>query len=83
MPVMLAAVYSRKSTSQDGVADEERSVQRQLDHATAYAERKGWHVDPAYVYVDDGISGAEFATRPGFLRLVNALKPRPPSRFSS
>jgi DNA invertase Pin-like site-specific DNA recombinase len=28
-------------------------------------------------YVDDGISGAEFATRPGFLRLMNALKPRP------
>ena len=31
-----------------------------------------------HVYVDDGISGAEFATRPGFLRLMAALKPRPP-----
>ncbi len=30
------------------------------------------------VYVDDGISGAEFANRPGFLRLMNALKPRAP-----
>jgi DNA invertase Pin-like site-specific DNA recombinase len=29
------------------------------------------------VYVDDGISGAEFANRPGFLRLMNSLKPRP------
>ena len=29
------------------------------------------------MYVDDGISGAEFANRPGFLRLMNALKPRP------
>jgi DNA invertase Pin-like site-specific DNA recombinase len=29
------------------------------------------------VFVDDGISGAEFAARPGFLRLMNALKPRP------
>jgi DNA invertase Pin-like site-specific DNA recombinase len=29
------------------------------------------------VYVDDGVSGAEFANRPGFLRLMNALKPRP------
>lgn len=28
--------------------------------------------------MDDGISGAEFATRPGFLRLMNALKPRAP-----
>jgi len=26
--------------------------------------------------VDDGISGAEFANRPGFLRLMNALKPQ-------
>ena len=25
-----------------------------------------------------GISGAEFAKRPGFLRLMNALKPAPP-----
>ncbi len=30
------------------------------------------------MYVDDGISGAEFANRPGFLRLMNALKPRSP-----
>ena len=30
------------------------------------------------VFVDDGISGAEFANRPGFLRLMNALKPLPP-----
>jgi DNA invertase Pin-like site-specific DNA recombinase len=32
----------------------------------------------AHVYVDDGISGAEFIKRPGFLRLMNALRPRPP-----
>ena len=30
-----------------------------------------------HVYVDDGISGAEFVKRPGFLRLMNTLKPRP------
>ena len=29
------------------------------------------------MYVDDGVSGAEFANRPGFLRLMNSLKPRP------
>ena len=29
------------------------------------------------MFVDDGISGAEFANRPGFLRLMNAVKPRP------
>jgi DNA invertase Pin-like site-specific DNA recombinase len=31
-----------------------------------------------HVYVDDGISGAEFANRPGFLRLMDALTPRAP-----
>jgi site-specific DNA recombinase len=34
-------------------------------------------VDEACVFVDDGISGAEFVKRPGFVRLLNALKPRP------
>jgi DNA invertase Pin-like site-specific DNA recombinase len=29
------------------------------------------------VYSDDGISGAEFKNRPAFVRLMNALKPRP------
>jgi hypothetical protein len=33
---------------------------------------KNWSVADEHVYVDDGISGAEFANRPGFLRLVNA-----------
>ena len=75
---MTAAVYARKSTDQNGVADAARSVTRQIDHAKAYAKRKGWTVADAQIYVDDGISGAEFATRPGFLRLMNALKPRPP-----
>jgi len=75
---MLAAVYARKSTDQAGVADEAKSVARQVEHATAYAGRKGWTVDPAHVYVDDGVSGAEFTTRPGFLQLMAALKPRAP-----
>ena len=75
---MIAATYARKSTEQTGIADDQRSVARQIDHARQYAARKGWTVTDAYVYVDDGISGAEFANRPGFLRLMNALKPRAP-----
>jgi DNA invertase Pin-like site-specific DNA recombinase len=75
---MIASIYARKSTEQPGVADEQRSVTRQVEHARLYAARKGWIVDDAHVYVDDGISGAEFANRPGFLRLMSALKPRPP-----
>jgi site-specific DNA recombinase len=75
---MIAAVYARKSTEQGGVADEAKSVTRQIEHATAYAIGKGWTVDPAHVYVDDGISGAEFVNRPGLSALLAALSPRPP-----
>jgi site-specific DNA recombinase len=75
---MIAAIYARKSTDQSGVSDEQRSVARQVEHARAYATRKGWTVLDEHVYVDDGISGAEFANRPGFLRVMNALKPRAP-----
>lgn len=73
---MIAAIYARKSTEQS-VADDQKSVARQLAHAREYAARKGWTVDEACLFVDDGISGAEFAKRPGFVRLMNALKPRP------
>ena len=75
---MQAGIYARKSTEQSGVADEQKSVARQIEHARQYASRKGWTVVDEHVYVDDGISGAEFANRPGFLRLMNALKPRAP-----
>ena len=74
---MIAALYCRKSTDQHSVSDEQKSVARQIEHARAYAIRKGWMVADEHVYVDDGISGAEFANRPGFLRLMNSLKPRP------
>jgi DNA invertase Pin-like site-specific DNA recombinase len=74
---MIAAIYARKSTDQN-VADEEKSVTRQIDRATGYAQTKGWTVAAGHVYADDGISRAEFVKRPGFLRLLNALEPRPP-----
>jgi site-specific DNA recombinase len=74
---MIAAIYARKSTDQN-VSDEEKSVTRQIERARAYAERKSWIVADEHVYADDGISGAEFVKRPGFLRLMNALHPRAP-----
>ena len=74
---MIAAIYARKSTDQ-AVADEAKSVRRQIDHARQYAVRKGWTLDEACVFVDDGVSGAEFARRPGFVRLMAALSPAPP-----
>ena len=58
---MIAAIYARKSTDQN-LSDAEKSVTRQVEHATAYATRKGWAVDPSHVDTDDAVSGAEFAS---------------------
>jgi hypothetical protein len=45
---VIAAIYARKSTDQSGV-DEQKSVDRQIEHATASsARRKGWTVDEAF-----------------------------------
>jgi site-specific DNA recombinase len=76
-PPLVAAIYARKSNDQS-LPDVEKSVTRQVEHGTAYASRKGWTVDPAHVYVDDAISGAEFVRRPGLAALMAALSPRPP-----
>jgi hypothetical protein len=48
---MIAAIYARKSTEQNGVGDEEKSVTRQIEHAKAYATTKGWAAADDYVYV--------------------------------
>lgn len=75
--VLSCAIYARKSNEQRGVDEEQKSVSRQIEHARQYARRKGWIVDEESIFVDDGISGAEFSARPGFVRMMNALKPRP------
>src|SRR5687767_5635796 len=75
---MITAIYARKSTEQSGVAADQKSVARQIDHARQYAAKKGWTVAEDHVYVDDGISGAEFANRPGFLRLMAAVARKAP-----
>jgi hypothetical protein len=37
---MIAAIYARKSTEQNGVGDKTKSVTRQIEHAKAYATKK-------------------------------------------
>ena len=70
---MIAAIYAKKSTDQSNVADEAKSVSRQVENARAYAVKKGWTIDDRFIFVDDGISGAEFENRPGFVRLMASL----------
>jgi site-specific DNA recombinase len=74
---MNAAIYARKSTDQL-VADEAKSVTRQEELARAFALKQGWTVSDVHVYIDDGISGAEFEKRPGFMQMMSALQPRAP-----
>jgi len=50
--------------------------ERQREAITRFAASA--RVEIVDQYRDEGVSGAEFATRPGFVRLMNALKPRPP-----
>ena len=78
-----AAILARKSNDQTGVVDEQKSVTRQVEHGKAYAAPRGWVVDERYIFVDDGVSGAEFVKRPGLVRLLSLLTPRRRSRSSS
>src|SRR3989475_7867056 len=72
-----AAIYARKSTDQT-VADQEKSVTRQVELAVACARTHGFEVPHEHIYVDDAISGAEFDRRPGLMRLLNTLRPQAP-----
>ena len=75
---MIAAIYARKSTEQTGVADAEKSIMRQIEHARAYATRKGWSVAEEHVYADDAVSGAETKRLVDRQRLLNAIDSGPP-----
>lgn len=42
------------------MAEDARSLTRQIARATQYAGPKGWVVPAEYIFSDDGVSGAEF-----------------------
>ena len=67
---MNAAIYARKSTKQDDVAEEAKSVPRQVNGARAFIKKKEWHLDESCVYTDDGVSGALFENRAEFQRMM-------------
>ena len=74
---MTCAIYARKSQDQSGVNEEAASVPRQIERARAFAQERGWTVDEAHIFTDDGIGGAEFEKRLGLVRLLNSLRPKP------
>jgi site-specific DNA recombinase len=74
--ITAAAIYARKSTDDSDRDAANKSVTRQVEHAKAYAAKKGWTVADAHVYADDNVSGAEFENRPGFAKLIADLPKR-------
>jgi site-specific DNA recombinase len=70
---MIAAVYARKSTEQQGADPDAKSVDRQVENARAFAAAKGWRVPMAHVYTDDAVSGAETRKLVNRQRLLDVL----------
>jgi len=75
----VAALYLRKSSEDERTNEDGKSIARQQEHGAAFAEKRGWRIDPACIYADDGVSGAEFVNRAGLQRLLRdaRLKPLP------
>ncbi len=69
---MKAAIYARKSTDDNDRNEDNKSVTRQAERAKAYAESRGWIVEPDHIFVDDNQSGAVF-NRPALLQMLNRL----------
>jgi site-specific DNA recombinase len=67
---MIAAIYARKSNEQVGMANEAKSVARQVEGARVFIAAKGWTVSDTHTYTDDGVSGALFANRAEFQRMM-------------
>ncbi len=77
---MIAAIYARKSTDQSDRHEDAKSVTRQAERAREFVRDHGWTIAEEPLYVDDGVSGAEFgARRPGLQALLAAVRqtPRP------
>jgi site-specific DNA recombinase len=72
---MRAALYARKSNdAEKGASGASLSIERQRELAQAFAEGKGWTVDPANIYQDGALSGADFTNRAGLNALLSAAK---------
>jgi site-specific DNA recombinase len=76
---MIAAFLGRKSNDEGDASADVKSVTLQRALAQEYAGKRGWTLDGRYVFVDDGISGAEYRNRPGLQALLAAVRvPVPP-----
>lgn len=76
--MLIAAAYLRKSNDEGDKAEGLKSVQLQREEIERFAASRGWTLDPKYIFVDDGVSGAEWGKkRPGLRALLDSLDPAP------
>ena len=68
-PGLAAAAYVRVSTERQAG---QQTIEQQLERVRAYALERGWPLDEARLYRDDGHSGARL-NRPGLDRLRDAV----------
>src|SRR5215472_13654254 len=79
LPPEPGAILARKSTLQEDRSEINRSLPRQIEGGRDDAERRGYVVPDQFVVTDEGVSGAEFARRPGLQRLLAMIEqPTPP-----
>ena len=52
-------------------------METQLGEAGRYCEAKGWAVSEEHVFIDDGISRAEFKKRPGLIFTAASISTSP------
>src|SRR5262245_8956501 len=68
----ICAIYARKSTEQEkGASGASESVERQVEHGTAFARARGWTVPADHLYTDDNVSGATYAKLHARKRMVD------------
>ena len=67
---MRTAIYARRSTDEH----QQASLDVQVSEAKRFIAAKGWTLDEAHIFVDDGISRTEFVKRAGLIRLLLAAE---------
>lgn len=69
---LVRVLYERRSTRGRATLTKDRK-----SHAASrdsWIEERGWLLNPAHVYVDDGVSGFLFKGRPSFQRMLRAAE---------
>ena len=65
-----AAIYARRSTEEH----QAESLETQLDGARRFIGSQPWQLDEGHIFIDSGVSRAEFVKRPGLIAMLRAIE---------